>query len=36
MQVSGKVNYEELARSTDEFNGAQLKARTFGPRTGGR
>ncbi|KAK4701867.1 26S proteasome regulatory subunit T5, partial [Phenoliferia sp. Uapishka_3] len=26
MQVSPKVNYEELARSTDEFNGAQLKA----------
>merc|ERR1711939_320460 len=26
MRVSSKVNYEELARSTDEFNGAQLKA----------
>ncbi|KAJ7459956.1 26S proteasome subunit P45 [Mycena latifolia] len=26
MSVSGDVNYEELARSTDEFNGAQLKA----------
>lgn len=26
MQVSPKVNFEELARSTDEFNGAQLKA----------
>ncbi|KPV72796.1 uncharacterized protein RHOBADRAFT_55478 [Rhodotorula graminis WP1] len=26
MKVSKKVNYEELARSTDEFNGAQLKA----------
>jgi len=26
MNVSDKVNYEELARSTDEFNGAQLKA----------
>jgi 26S proteasome regulatory subunit T5 len=26
MAVSGDVNYEELARSTDEFNGAQLKA----------
>ena len=26
MQVSKKVNYGELARSTDEFNGAQLKA----------
>lgn len=26
MNVSEKVNYEELARSTDEFNGAQLKA----------
>ncbi|GJN94611.1 hypothetical protein Rhopal_007694-T1 [Rhodotorula paludigena] len=26
MKVSAKVNYEELARSTDEFNGAQLKA----------
>ncbi|KAG1770834.1 26S proteasome subunit P45 [Suillus placidus] len=26
MTVSPDVNYEELARSTDEFNGAQLKA----------
>ena len=26
MSVSDDVNYEELARSTDEFNGAQLKA----------
>ncbi|CAA7261482.1 unnamed protein product [Cyclocybe aegerita] len=26
MSVAGDVNYEELARSTDEFNGAQLKA----------
>ncbi|KAF9533061.1 26S proteasome subunit P45 [Crepidotus variabilis] len=26
MTTSGDVNYEELARSTDEFNGAQLKA----------
>ncbi|KAI0917188.1 26S proteasome regulatory subunit 6A-A [Taiwanofungus camphoratus] len=26
MSVSPDVNYEELARSTDEFNGAQLKA----------
>jgi 26S proteasome regulatory subunit T5 len=26
MNVSDKVNWEELARSTDEFNGAQLKA----------
>lgn len=26
MRVSKKVNYNELARSTDEFNGAQLKA----------
>ena len=26
MAVSGDVNFEELARSTDEFNGAQLKA----------
>lgn len=26
MTVSPGVNYEELARSTDEFNGAQLKA----------
>ncbi|KAJ7288223.1 26S proteasome subunit P45 [Mycena rebaudengoi] len=26
MAVSPDVNYEELARSTDEFNGAQLKA----------
>lgn len=26
MQVSSKVNFEELARSTDEMNGAQLKA----------
>lgn len=26
MHVSAGVNYEELARSTDDFNGAQLKA----------
>ena len=26
MTVGPDVNYEELARSTDEFNGAQLKA----------
>lgn len=26
MAVSSDVNFEELARSTDEFNGAQLKA----------
>jgi 26S proteasome regulatory subunit T5 len=26
MSTSPDVNYEELARSTDEFNGAQLKA----------
>merc|ERR1712210_375304 len=26
MNVSPDVNYEELARSTDDFNGAQLKA----------
>lgn len=26
MTVSADVNFEELARSTDEFNGAQLKA----------
>lgn len=26
MAVSPDVNFEELARSTDEFNGAQLKA----------
>jgi len=26
MSTSNDVNYEELARSTDEFNGAQLKA----------
>ena len=26
MSVASDVNYEELARSTDEFNGAQLKA----------
>ena len=26
MAVSKDVNFEELARSTDEFNGAQLKA----------
>ena len=26
MNVSSDVNYEELARSTDDFNGAQLKA----------
>ena len=26
MNVSGDVNYEELGRSTDDFNAAQLKA----------
>ena len=26
MTVNSDVNFEELARSTDEFNGAQLKA----------
>ena len=26
MAVESDVHYEELARSTDEFNGAQLKA----------
>lgn len=26
MNVSPDVNFEELARSTDDFNGAQLKA----------
>ena len=26
MTVGSDVNFEELARSTDEFNGAQLKA----------
>ena len=26
MTVNPDVNYEELARSTDDFNGAQLKA----------
>lgn len=26
MAVGPDVNFEELARSTDEFNGAQLKA----------
>lgn len=26
MTVSGEVNYDELARSTDDFNGAMLKA----------
>ena len=26
MTTSADVNFEELARSTDEFNGAQLKA----------
>jgi 26S proteasome regulatory subunit T5 len=26
MTTSPEVNYDELARSTDEFNGAQLKA----------
>jgi 26S proteasome regulatory subunit T5 len=26
MNVSPDVNYEELARSTDDFNAAQLKA----------
>jgi len=26
MATSGNVNFDELARSTDEFNGAQLKA----------
>jgi len=25
MNVSENVNYEELARCTDDFNGAQLK-----------
>lgn len=29
MKVSKKVNYEELARSTDEFNAAQLKVRPY-------
>lgn len=29
MKVNKKVNFEELARSTDEFNGAQLKVRFF-------
>lgn len=33
MQVSDKVNFEELARSTDEFNGAQLKVLFFFPVT---
>ena len=27
MNVSDDVNYEELARCTDDFNGAQLKVR---------
>lgn len=26
LQVAGDVNFEELARSTDDFNAAQLKA----------
>ena len=26
MNVSGDVNFDELARCTDDFNGAQLKA----------
>lgn len=26
MNVSGDVNFDELARCTEEFNGAQLKA----------
>ena len=26
MNVNPDVNFEELARSTDDFNGAQLKA----------
>jgi len=26
MNVNADVNFEELARSTDDFNGAQLKA----------
>ena len=26
MNVSGDVNFKELARCTDDFNGAQLKA----------
>lgn len=26
MNVDKNVNYDEIARSTDEFNGAQLKA----------
>ena len=28
MNVSGDVNFEELARSTDDFNAAQLKVGT--------
>jgi len=26
MNVDGKVNFNEIARSTEDFNGAQLKA----------
>ena len=26
MTVDGAVNFEEIARSTEDFNGAQLKA----------
>ena len=29
MNVSDGVNYEELARCTDDFNGAQLKVRSY-------
>ena len=29
MNVSDNVNYEELARCTDDFNGAQLKVRGY-------
>ncbi|GIQ79660.1 hypothetical protein KIPB_000331 [Kipferlia bialata] len=28
MQVSSEINYDELARSTEDMNGAQLKAVT--------
>jgi hypothetical protein len=33
MQVSSDINYEELARSSDDFNAAQLKAVSHGGAT---
>jgi hypothetical protein len=31
MNVAEQVNYEELARCTDDFNGAQLKVLSLSP-----